>query len=358
MENNSEFPQLEFLNVKGNNESLKAERAIIHYITTSDVDEMGDKVYPRGVNLSTFRGKVFENHNTLKDPIGKNINFKVANDYIKAKTVFSKSNPRAEDIYNLHLEGMLDEWSIGWLPSTDKKGQVLPDAIVWDRDKNIRHLKLIDLFEYSSVGLAMNKFATDQEKMLHIKSIIKSAEMINEINAFENNIKMENEIKSQPEFNELIELILKASDSMVMQTLIFDKQKFTKDQAIAWCKDHDMRYDKVDETDNSFRLRQRDPGDFEDGSFRTVSIADGIKVVMGKLKKSLEIMTEQEAGEIKKEISDLKDKLAISMQRNAEYKRYFTSGAFEPHKLDPRDINDMVLKSITKVMGMKYPIKH
>jgi len=42
----------------------------------------------------------------------------------------------------------------------------------------------------------------------------------------------------------------------------------------------------VDITENYIRIRVRDPGDFVDGSFRTVSISDkeGIKTIMGKLK--------------------------------------------------------------------------
>ncbi len=68
-----------------------------------------------------------------------------------------------------------------------------------------------------------------------------------------------------------------------IQTLIFSKGKFSKEQAVKWAKDHDMK-GGVDETGDSFRLRQRDPGDFADGSFRTIDITDGIKAVVGHLK--------------------------------------------------------------------------
>jgi phage I-like protein len=40
----------------------------------------------------------------------------------------------------------------------------------------------------------------------------------------------------------------------------------------------------IDETDKSWRVRQRDPGDFEEGSFKTIDITDGVKAVVGRLK--------------------------------------------------------------------------
>jgi len=80
---------------------------------------------------------------------------------------------------------------------------------------------------------------------------------------------------------------------MTMQTLIFSKEKFkTADEATAWAKAHDFHHDKVDETENSFRCRQRDPGDFAEESMRTVSIAEGVQAVMGHLKMDYPPRTE------------------------------------------------------------------
>lgn len=67
-----------------------------------------------------------------------------------------------------------------------------------------------------------------------------------------------------------------------IQTLIFDKKKFTKEEARKWAKDHDFSTAKgVDETGSSFRIRQKDPGRFVAGSFRTIEITDGVKAVIG-----------------------------------------------------------------------------
>jgi len=72
----------------------------------------------------------------------------------------------------------------------------------------------------------------------------------------------------------------------VVQTLIFSKDKFpTAESAKAWAKAHDFKSDKVDETEESWRLRQRDPGDFQEGSFRTITLTEGVKAVIGRLKE-------------------------------------------------------------------------
>ena len=69
---------------------------------------------------------------------------------------------------------------------------------------------------------------------------------------------------------------------MTLQTILISKEVYDLDEAKGWLKDHDYKTD-VDEKAGTFRFRQRDPGDFKGGSFRTVDIAKGIKFVLGKL---------------------------------------------------------------------------
>ena len=64
---------------------------------------------------------------------------------------------------------------------------------------------------------------------------------------------------------------LKGEDTLTTQTVVFDKEEWSEADAKEWLKDHDLKASKVDETDDSFRFRQRDPGDFESGSFRTIT---------------------------------------------------------------------------------------
>ena len=56
-----------------------------------------------------------------------------------------------------------------------------------------------------------------------------------------------------------------------VQTVIFKKDNWTLDKAKKWLKDNKFKSTKVDETEDSFRFRQRNPGDFEKDSFRTIA---------------------------------------------------------------------------------------
>lgn len=51
-------------------------------------------------------------------------------------------------------------------------------------------------------------------------------------------------------------------------------------------EDFDMKTSKVDETSSSYRFRQRDPGDFKEGSFRSFQPPGkkGVTMVFGALK--------------------------------------------------------------------------
>ncbi|KKN72944.1 hypothetical protein LCGC14_0404980 [marine sediment metagenome] len=94
----------------------------------------------------------------------------------------------------------------------------------------------------------------------------------------------------------------KLQDGTVIQTLILSKDTFEGvSNAKEWIKENDFVDDKVDETENSFRFRQREPNEFkEDGfgegeKFRTTEITDGVSAVIGFLKEQSTQMQEVEA---------------------------------------------------------------
>jgi len=68
--------------------------------------------------------------------------------------------------------------------------------------------------------------------------------------------------------------------SMKVQTLIFSKDRFSRKDAMKWAKAHGFKAAKVDEKENTFRLRQRDPDQF--GTFRTITFKPGIKAVVAR----------------------------------------------------------------------------
>lgn len=75
-----------------------------------------------------------------------------------------------------------------------------------------------------------------------------------------------------------------------IQTLIFPKDKFTRADAVAWAREHDFKVSGnpgVDETEDSYRIRQRDPDKFK--RMRTISLPDsgGVKAVIGVAKTGI-----------------------------------------------------------------------
>ncbi len=200
--------QYQTFEVKGT-EKLKAERAIIHYITTPDIDVVRDIVDPKGGDLEDFKQKrtVFYNHN-YNNPIAKNVDLRVTNEGIKAKTVFPKTTQLADDIYNLHIEGVINSWSIGFDIPRDRKGMIVSGAVTFDEEKNIRTFNKWKLLEYSSAPLPANSSALDLAK-----GIVKSAEAMSEIHTLENEGKEKEEINHSAEFEEIKNLIKDLKDA-------------------------------------------------------------------------------------------------------------------------------------------------
>jgi len=67
---------------------------------------------------------------------------------------------------------------------------------------------------------------------------------------------------------------------MNVQSIIFDKDKFSETEARAWLKRNGFSQPKVDETENSLRFRQTDPGRYR--TMRTITMTEGVKAVVGK----------------------------------------------------------------------------
>jgi uracil-DNA glycosylase len=81
----------------------------------------------------------------------------------------------------------------------------------------------------------------------------------------------------------------KQREATQIQTLIFDKEFFgTADEAKRWARDHDFKAPKVDETGDSYRLRQKEPGRFREGTFRTITLTEGVKAVIARPKDKSE----------------------------------------------------------------------
>lgn len=65
---------------------------------------------------------------------------------------------------------------------------------------------------------------------------------------------------------------LKGSKTTTEQSIIFEpKLAWDLSRAKDWLRKHKLKTD-VDETENSFRFRQVDPSEFEEESFRTITL--------------------------------------------------------------------------------------
>lgn len=69
-----------------------------------------------------------------------------------------------------------------------------------------------------------------------------------------------------------------------VQSLLFDKSAFPVGKAKSWAKHHGFSYGRVErggDRAHMLRLRQHAPTDYVPGSFRTISLTDGVEAVIG-----------------------------------------------------------------------------
>lgn len=77
----------------------------------------------------------------------------------------------------------------------------------------------------------------------------------------------------------------KSRKPMDVQTLIFPKDGYTLSEAKAWATEHGHVAKKVDEKEDTYRLRQHEPGLYQPKSFRTITLGKSdVKAVVGKRK--------------------------------------------------------------------------
>lgn len=152
-------------------EKLKSERAIIHYISTPDLDRVRDIMNPKGMKDEDFSKapSVWYNHNYKFDPnalpIARSLWRKKKEDGVLTKTEFAQTD-FADDVYLLHDGGFINTWSVGFRPSYDKNGNIKDGSIRYDEGKNITYWDEWYLLEYSSAPLPANIDALDVVKEL------------------------------------------------------------------------------------------------------------------------------------------------------------------------------------------------
>lgn len=203
------------------------ERSITSYVSKITVDRGGDVVEPKGLDDTNYRKNpiVLFNHN-YDAPIGRNLWLKKEKEGVLAKTQFAKTL-FADDIFQLVKEGVLNAYSIGFIPKTWE----------WDQENEIMTFKEWELLEYSIVSVPMNpdavndsikmvKSDTAKELLLkqleqdEIKKTIES--LVNENKELRTLIQELSEKIENPDFSHLEELekdILKIQNQIEKKTV-------------------------------------------------------------------------------------------------------------------------------------------
>ena len=136
----------------------------------------------------------------------------------------------------------------------------------------------------------------------------------------------------------------------VVQSLILSKERFsTVESAVAWIEDNGFTVRKIDETKESFRFRQEEPNGFQDGSFRTIELDEGVKGVVG-VPNDPRGEDEGEGGEeerVEGRRVGVPSFISANAKRGLKYHAEGKSGdGIRPHTI--REANDMVRGSITE----------
>lgn len=71
-------------------------------------------------------------------------------------------------------------------------------------------------------------------------------------------------------------------DRSRIQSLLFPRDLFEEREARRWAKEEGFLVKGVDASANFYRIRQRDPEDFDAESFRTITLGDGVKAIVGR----------------------------------------------------------------------------
>jgi len=199
-------------------EKLKNERAILHFISTPNLDRVRDVLDPKGMDDKEFSlvPQVWYNHNYKYNPdampVARSIWRKKTDEGVLTKTVFADT-AFADDVYNLHLGDFINSWSVGISQAKDKSGKPIP--LRYDEKKDITYWDNWRLLEYSSAPMPANIYAQDVVKNLKgmdfksdtMKEVINQLEFKSEIVKMiqDQDTKLENIAKKELELKDLLD---------------------------------------------------------------------------------------------------------------------------------------------------------
>jgi HK97 family phage prohead protease len=249
------------------------------------VDRVQERLDPVGLDVEHYlKNPQLLAHHDYRCPIGQVESIEVQEDgvYFTGWIGNPQKAPLTQiqkDIRSLVLQGVLKTVSVGFIPKKVK-------APIFSQNGDLEEAPVIESWELLEISVV--SVPANQGSIFDIRSFSEpkqSAILENNDNS-KNNIEPEGMDSMKKGIDTIKEEL--ASQAMVVQTLIFSKEKFTKEQAQKWCKDHNFESEGVDETTDSYRIRQEDPSLFDPNSFKTIDITEGVKAVVGKKKEGKE----------------------------------------------------------------------
>jgi len=162
------------------------ERSIVHVITDSTIDRMGEIVDPYGADLENFKRNPVvlfghQHHSVGVIPIiGRSAWQKLVGEQWLSKTIFSDATQFARDAWMLAKEGFLRATSIGfnplkWETKKLKDVELSPaNRSKFDPDMETRIYRKWELWEYSLVPVPANPNALARDALETMRDICRS----------------------------------------------------------------------------------------------------------------------------------------------------------------------------------------
>lgn len=276
------------------------KRLIEGYASVFDVRDFGGDVVQKGAYSKTIQDRLPKNRiKVMRDhekPIGLPLELREDSHGLFAVSKISETE-LGDETLTLARDGVLDGMSVGIGILQQKFGP--------HDGKASRFIKEVMLHEYSICTFPMNDDArvtsvkAFDDAVGYLRGLPDAMRIITERGAGElTEEELRKAMEATLELDHLLFRLERVTKQFEIQTLIFPKSHWdSADDAVKWAKDHGFKSSKVDETGVSFRLRQKDPDDFQ--RMRTICLDPRdeepssdkcrVKAVGGPLKKQAEV---------------------------------------------------------------------
>jgi len=324
--------------VQSTNQKIKADgyneetRLVISGMANAAIiDRMDEKLNPAGSDLRNF----IKNPILLSDhmyytqsAVGKVTEVRVEEDgvHFEAFVGDPSAGPMTtmqKEVRSLIYQGILQTVSVGFIPKKiiapefDDAGNLIKPAIIdqWE------------LLELSIVAVPCNPDSTFQEKNIFLSN--------------ENSKEIKDNNDCLTKDNKIVDNYKTKVDDLKPQELIFDKERFTLTLAKEWAEEKGFKSDPVDEFEDSIRIVQSPLEKFIEGSFKTIDIEQGVKIIKGRLKdeNAMDEKTAQDLIDGVKSTNTLLQTLVSNMEKNITLSETILS-YYESKKEDKERMED------------------